>query len=340
MKFFVNLFIALSLGSPVSQALEINLNPASGMSQQSIDAFELAAQFWEGALADNAVVNIDIDFTTLASGVLGSAGSATQSVRVDDFFAALALDSSSASDNTAVANLPMLSASGGLDFTTQIFDSVANALVIGLDDNDSANNVVLSLNTANAKALGLFTGLAGGVDASIAFSDAFTWDFDNRDGVSAGHQDFVGVAIHEIGHSLGFTSGIDIVDFVIDDPQSLENFRIFSGLDVFRYSADGVLDLSVGTDSYFSIDGGASSLAEFSTGRLNGDGQQASHWKDNLGLGIFDPTAEPAGTVNVVTSLDLQAIDVIGWDLAQVPEPASVVLIGLGGVFMVSLRRR
>jgi len=38
--------------------------------------------------------------------------------------------------------------------------------------------------------------------------------------------------------------------------------------------------------------------------------------------------------------LDLQSLDVIGWDLAQVPEPASVVLIGMGGVCVVLRRRR
>ena len=146
------------------------------------------------------------------------------------------------------------------------------------------------------------------------------------------------MAIHEIGHSLGFVSGVDIVDFVIDNPQSLQNFRVFSGLDVFRYSADGVLDLSVETASYFSIDGGASSLALFSTGSSNGDGQQASHWKDNLGIGIMDPTAQPAGNINVVTEMDLLAFDVIGWDV--VPEPTSVLLLGVGGACFVVRRRR
>ncbi|MGJ8655241.1 MAG: NF038122 family metalloprotease [Akkermansiaceae bacterium] len=340
MNILARIIIAASLTGTVSHALDINLNAASGMSQDSIDAFEIAAQYWEGVLTDSAVVNIDIDFTTLNPGVLGSAGSTTQSIAVSSFFAALALDSSSPSDDTAVANLPALSGVGGMDFRTQIFDG--SSMVMGLDDNDSGNNLFLDLNTANAKALGLFSGYEAGVDsdASITFNDAFSWDYDNRDGVGAGLQDFVGVAIHEIGHSLGFVSGVDTMDAVIDNPQSVQNFRVFSGLDVFRYSADGVLDLSVGTASYFSIDGGTTALAAFSTGSSNGDGQQASHWKDNLGIGIMDPTAQPAGNVNVVTDLDLQAFDVIGWDLAQVPEPTSVVFLALGACSVVWRRSR
>jgi hypothetical protein len=35
----------------------------------------------------------------------------------------------------------------------------------------------------------------------------------------------------------------------------------------------------------------ATDTAGFSTGKTFGDGPQASHWKDSLGLGMMDPTA-------------------------------------------------
>lgn len=121
---------------------------------------------------------------------------------------------------------------------------------------------------------------------------------------------------------------------------------MFTGLDMFRYSAaDGILDLSVGTESYFSLDGDVTNLGLFSTGTTvanGGDGQQASHWKDGLGLGILDPTAQPAGVLNVVTELDLQALDVIGWNRnlgAAVPEPSSIGLMGVWG-FVFYIRKR
>jgi hypothetical protein len=76
-------------------------------------------------------------------------------------------------------------------------------------------------------------------------------------------------------------------------------------------------------------------LGIFSNGIVRGDGRQASHWKDNMGLGIMDPTAAP-GELLVVTTLDLQGLDVVGWDLS-VPEPATLgllatMILGLAGL--------
>ncbi len=345
--------LSLAIISPPAPAeLLIDLNAAAGMDAQAISGFQAAANYWQSVLVDDVTVNLDIDFKTLGANILGSAGSTTQSQEVDTYFAALQSDMSSTDDTAAMAGLPTL---GGLNneyvqFRTQV-NTEGGSTVVSLDSDGSlaaggTNNRVLNLNTANAKALGLFTGVAGTADASITFSDAFSWDFDNSDGIGSGLQDFVGVAIHEIGHALGFRSGVDTVNYAISNSLDLESYRVFTGLDMFRYSAnDGVLDLSVGTASYFSLDGGATNLGLFSTGTDNGgDGRQASHWKDNLGLGIMDPTANGAGQLNSVSDLDLRAFDVIGWDLASasVPEPSSFALLGLGlfGFAGYQLRRR
>jgi len=155
--------------------------------------------------------------------------------------------------------------------------------------------------------------------------------------VGAGLEDFVGVAIHEIGHALGFVSGVDTVDFSIVDMSDLDGFAVYSTLDLFRYTADGVLDLAAVSDSYFSLDGGFTDLGLFSTGSENGDGAQASHWKDGMGLGIMDPSANPAGQINTVSGLDLIAFDAIGWNL--IPEP-STALMGIFAAMLACVRRR
>lgn len=130
---------------------------------------------------------------------------------------------------------------------------------------------------------------------------------------------------------------------------SLDPYAVFSTLDLFRYSnvslsrGAGILDLSAGDfEQYFSIDGGVTNTAFFSTGAYQGDGRQASHFKDNLGLGIMDPTAAPGSALSV-SPFDLMALDVIGYDLrraATVPVPDSAFLFALGALGLSGIRKR
>ena len=334
--FATGLFLA---GLVPSHALNITLNAPVGMDPNALSGFQMAADYWQSKLFDNVTVNIDINFSALAPGVLGSTGSSQDVFAVADVMGALAGDITSANDALAVGHLPALSALGAISFRTQK-NTEGGSTTITLDNDlvgtAANNNRYFALTTANAKALGAVYAPTD-VDASIEFSSSFAWDFDNSNGVGAGLQDFVGVAIHEMGHALGFISGVDDVDFYISNPLDLDQFAVFNTLDLYRYSAANTLNLGAGATAYFSLDGGTTNLGLFSTGSLHGDGRQASHWKDNLGLGIMDPTANPAGQINTVTALDLTAFDVIGWDL--VPEP-SAVMMGCAGLLAALTRRR
>ena len=66
------------------------------------------------------------------------------------------------------------------------------------------------------------------------------------------------------------------------------------------------------------MDGGKTSIAQFATGEnraLGGDGEQASHWKNQLNpIGIMSPTLDRGTRVNI-SAIDLRALDVIGWDV-------------------------
>jgi len=316
----------LDFGAEMGSSLTFTLTDTGGVGAGT-DAeagFLAAVALWTSFLGDAVDVRLDVGFSSLGAGILGQAGSDTAVVSYAAFRAALIADGTSADDATAIANLQ---AGPALNFTTN------NGAGTFIQDNDgSANNLFLSVNTATLKAVGITTDANGNpvddgvsADASITFNSDFTFDFDPTDGIDAGAIDFVGVAFHEIGHALGFVSGVDTVDFFTGSgpnaPFDLNGFAIFSALDLFRYSTNtntnfpGALDLSTGGTTFFSIDGGTTNLGGFSTGSFNGDGRQASHWKDNLGLGILDPTSAPAGSANVITGLDIRAFDVIGWDL-------------------------
>jgi len=330
--------VTLLGGSPAQQALANNV----------INGFQTSGNFWSASYNDPITINLQIDFASLGAGILGSASTATQSATYSSVRTALIGDASTASDASAVAGLP---AGPALSFYT---NNRAGSVIF--DNDGSANNTVIDLPQANAKALGLRAANDPAIDGSITFSSNFNFDFAHGPTIGAGLFDFVGVATHEIGHALGFFSGVDTVDFfsgagggAAQDLNggslgigTLDPFRVFTVLDLYRHSATSqtvsatTLDLATGDTPYFSLNG-ATNLGTFSTGVSNGDGRQASHWKDNLGLGIMDPTLAP-GEKGDLKALDYLAVDVIGYNL--VPEPGSILLAAMSFVGFVGFCAR
>jgi hypothetical protein len=343
---------ACAVSTPASAANIILTDPtgsfaaAGAKGQLALTAFRKAANYWNTVLTNNVTINIEIGFASLGAGVLGSTGSSSTGASVSNVYSRLRATGNSSLDAAATANLFPLNADGSLRFRTNAarFSNGSGALTntTFLDNNSSTNNKILDVNTANARALGLAVDGSNqcstrvtNVDACITFSNTFNFDFDPTNGITAGAFDFVGVATHEIGHALGFVSGVDTYDFVAANSttDNLNNFRIFSVLDLFRYGttvdpATGRvnLQLAANRDARFSIDGSTTfnagrtdvSGAIFSTGSAIGDGQQASHFKDVASgvrqIGIMDPTIGP-GQLALVTSNDIAAFDAIGYNV-------------------------
>ncbi|MBU1378573.1 MAG: NF038122 family metalloprotease [Alphaproteobacteria bacterium] len=366
---------ALMTASPAS-ALTIELNDIGGVSgSPAALGFQVAAKYWESVFTNDAVVRFDVGFSALDPGILGQTGSTLATyVDIADYKAALAFTGTSALDAVATANFAPLNGNGGVQALVPGYLNPAtqdgiNPLTTRLAPDGNISETI-ALSTANLKALAGDIGYAG-PDGEITFSSNFNFDFDPRDGVTAGYYDFIAVAVHEIGHALGFLSGADDFDYSAG-PGPVDQFWWGYGLDMFRYSASGendapILDWRPGADSYFSVDGGQTALGYFSTGENFGDGYQASHWKapqtapfcSGL-LGIMNPYACGGSANNSVTGLDLALFDAIGWNVnvdvlnnpynfstsqmaeAYLPEPSTwaMLIMGMGATGAILRRRR
>ena len=322
----------------------INPTPALAGNAAALAAFNRAAERWEAFIADPITVNINADFSALGPGILGSTNSVILSAGYDTIRNPMVVDAADEPDDAVVAFLPTAAQFMGFLPSPQWQFAGMQA--------SKANLKALGFDPANLDAIAGTTS-----DGNIVFSTGFTFDFDDSNGITAGTIDFEGVATHEIGHLLGFFSDVDYVDFVLSQGQFATDVRP-NTLDLFRFDDDPANDpdsvlpgegsftteprsLVPGNVEHFdqinNLFGGDTEIL-MATGVSQGDGRQASHWKDNLGLGLMDPTLA-FGELGLLRPNDLRAIDLIGYEII-VPEPGSVTLLAAAGALLATRRRR
>jgi hypothetical protein len=342
--------ILLAAASPAAFALNIVFRDISAQSAgqamggDQLAAFRSAADFWQSRLADPITVYVDIGFGDQGfNGVLGSTSAATMTSAYASIRSRLVVDQTSVQDAVALTHLPSGAAVAWQVSTLDGGSRFDNDGFAGCDAQGQCgtNNRELRLTTANARALGVATDTdATNPDGSIVFNAAYAalFQFGRSGSVAADKVDFVTVAEHELGHLLGFQSGVDLVDMQYGcvgstDANCMESLATYTPLDLFRYSATGLRDVGVGSAAYLSLDGGATALSHFSSGRFGGDGYQADHFAATEAT-LMRPFIRRGESYDATAS-DLAAFDAIGWDLAlPVPEPgeAALLLVGLLGL--------
>ena len=348
-KSFVPLLLASTAvltNSSVAKAVNFNFSYASGVTTQQMVAMETAGKIWSDYLTDDITVNLHIETTNqLANNVIGGAlpGFLTE-VNYSDFRSSL--------DNTSYNNSSLKIENG-----VEKFDVRINA---GFDiyTEDSST---LNMTRANAKALGLINAQNTQLDGYILMSDlsntSASWNYDFNN-ISSNSLDYLSVAVHEIGHNLGFVSGVDLMN--IDSHADLNDLIAEYGseqafddymeivvdnatpMDMFRYSRESIalgntmghniIDFTTSSQTYFSEDGGQTLSLEFAQGEDNnaewGDGFQASHWKqkDSNIIGIMDPILG-LGDIRQLTDNDLKVFDTIGYSRSTTVDSGTSVSV-------------
>ncbi len=326
--------------------IEIRPGPVLSAMPDALAAFERAAGQWAARINDPVHVVVDADMEDMGNSVtIGWANMVLLQGPYDLVRDSLVADAADETDDAIVGYLPSRA-----QFSAWLPEG------FGLDGR-------LVASKANFKALG-FEGLSEppfpDEDGTIAFNTRFAFDFDNRDGVSPGTIDFETVAAHEIGHVLGFYSRVDAVDYLLDaglttdiGPGVLDLFRFGddsaddpSTPEEFTHAARNLMPGDVAVTDQVLAPWGELADAELlmSTGAKLGDRRQASHWKDfwSTGelIGIMNPTLN-YGQVFTVDEADLRALDLVGYDIAPVPEPGALIsLVAAFACLAVVARRR
>ena len=258
--------------------LTINLiadNSVSSAPAGFVTAVQEAASMIEAAFHNPITINIDYGWGVINTGTV----SAPQYTSVG---------ATSAEGGPSSGNLISYSA----------LKSLLDASATSADDQLAYSNLPAStasfpnsssefyIASAQEKALNDFSGSASALDGAIGF------------GTSTTSAAWLPMALHEIAHAMGRIS----LAQGAPDPAIM---------DLFRYSSQGVYQWTSGAPAYFSINGGATDIADFSTisddADWNGDSRTAN-----------DPFNYQVGSTQTLTAKDIEMLDVMGFNTVAV----------------------
>ena len=252
--------VVLALRASSALALTFNLTYDSstvGAPADFFTAFQYAINFYQTNYTDPITINLQVGWgkikgQNLSPGNLGQSSTFQRTSSFSQIKTALTNDAKSATDATALANLPATDPTSGASWV---------------------------MSNAEAKALGLLAGNATGLDGYVGFNANASYTFDPNNRAVSGKYDFIGLAAHEITEIMG-RYGLG---------QNGASSGRYSPIDLFRYLSTGTLDLVPTNGAYFSIDGGVTVINTFN-GTGGGDlsdwaGATVDPYNHNITLG-------------------------------------------------------
>jgi hypothetical protein len=289
------------------------------------NAINTSIGVYESLFTDNITISILYRYSNTApnggpliSGALAQSNSTQYSRFYNSYISALAADTSkSANDVTAIANLP--AASAFPNNPTRVDVSSANGRSVGF------------FNTPGVMSADGSVGVGGTLDGIVTLNSGANLNFTRPVG-NSGKFDALALIEHETDEVLGFGS---ILPNTLDGTSN----AAIRPQDLFRYSAPHGLSLSASgaVSSYFSIDGGVTSIVAYNQNSGGDYGDWGSNATPLVQLAFVNPNTQSDVTQNSPEGITM---DVIGYNLSSVPEPGSLALVGGGAAVLFGYRRR
>ena len=276
----------------INPTFTANFNTNFGANAAAAQASWIAAaNVFSSSFTDNITVNITVD-AVAGTGIFGQSSTFLNSTSYANLRALMVADAKSANDFTSIGAGGSMTAADPTGGTGTWWVSRAQAKAIGLIPSDSANDGTTTFGAGNP----------------FTFSGSIT----------NGTYDFKGVAAHEISEVLG---RLGISGGTIDSTANS-----FSLIDDFAYTGANTRNLGTGAGVNFSFDNGTTLLKLYNNALLNG--LDTRDWASSSSFDSFNQFST-TGVAQPVSDVDLQEMDVIGYDLVAVPEPATVALFGV-----------
>ena len=317
--------------SRVRQGLRIILRGTTQLNSfpLAVEAYRRAVLRWEALIQNRITIVIDVDFGPTLFGQ-----------RFDNDVLA-SCDSQVLGGNALFPVVRSALVSKALEPDARsLYDSLPPREVL----TDVGTSAGIAAPSATLRALDLLSPIADldgeassfGLPPAIGINSMFKFDFDSGDGIAADQFDFEAIALHQIGHVLGFLScvGQHEANPSPDEPLSIwDLFRLRPDVTNGSFFGGATRILSAGGEQSFYAGDVTVPLSTARPDGSGGDGRQSSHWKDDSlagrYLGVMDPTIRP-GEYHSISDNDTAALAAIGYHANSMGQPPTLIPLTSG----------